>query len=232
MDTPEVAVARYAAEIAKWALWASIGSLAIASAVFALQLHRWFAEGVLLTLHACPDNVFVGGGRETEGRIYLSLTVTNRGTASTTITNMILLSYPNFLSVWMPHGLLAKMLRHLEFGKWLKRQRPQAMVVTRPGGMTGSGEVPHVLIPGMLWRGVVEQTPELADMLHDQRLYVGVSASHRGRPLLKRARPRNRWDQPPAAEPGIMAMPSDTVAAQAALATTRDRRQRLRGGRT
>jgi hypothetical protein len=208
MDTPEVVVARSAAQIAMWALWVSGGSLLIAASAFALELRRRFGEGVRLALKVSPDMVFVGGGHETEGRIYLSLTVTNKGTASTTITNMVLFCYPSRLSIWMPHGLMAKMLRHLKLGEWLNRRKPQTMIVTRPGGATGSGEIPHVLTPGMLWRGVVEQTPELVDMLHDRRLYVGVSASHRHRPLLKRARPRKRRDGPPAAEIHLMETPA------------------------
>ena len=86
MDAPELTVARYAAHISLWALYVSAGALFVSACVFALELRRWFDEGVRLGL-----SIMVGariiGGLERDDRTYLSVTVTNRGSAPTTITN-------------------------------------------------------------------------------------------------------------------------------------------------
>jgi hypothetical protein len=67
MDTPEVAVARYAARIWLWALYASGGALFISACVFALELRRWFDEGVRLSLSIMADAKLIGGVQNSSG---------------------------------------------------------------------------------------------------------------------------------------------------------------------
>jgi hypothetical protein len=61
MDTPEVAIARYAGKIALWALIVSGGSLAVTAGLFALEVRRWFDEGVKLTMSVMADAIIIGG---------------------------------------------------------------------------------------------------------------------------------------------------------------------------
>ena len=102
MDAPELAVARYAAHISLWALYVSAGALFVSACVFALELRRWFGEGVRLSL-----SIMVGariiGGLERDDRKYLSVTVTNRGSVPTTITHIVLFNYPNCLARHVPN---------------------------------------------------------------------------------------------------------------------------------
>jgi hypothetical protein len=55
LDTPEVAVARYAAQIALWALGVSGIAAVISLCGFFLQLRRWFDEGVKLSMTIMSD---------------------------------------------------------------------------------------------------------------------------------------------------------------------------------
>jgi hypothetical protein len=50
MDSPEVAVAKFAARVSEWALVVSGASLLFAACAFALELRRWFDEGVKLSI--------------------------------------------------------------------------------------------------------------------------------------------------------------------------------------
>lgn len=47
--------------MAEWALGVSIGSLCVSFAAFALQLRRWFDEGVKLSMSVMADAKFFGG---------------------------------------------------------------------------------------------------------------------------------------------------------------------------
>lgn len=81
---------------AEWALGVSFGSLCVSIAV-ALLLRRWFGEGVRLSMTVMADAKFIGGGTQ-DKNTYIAITVTNRGTATTTITYMVLYNYLDRLS--------------------------------------------------------------------------------------------------------------------------------------
>ena len=104
MDSPEVAVAHYAANISLWALGVSGGSLCVALCVFVLELRRWFNEGVRLSMSVMVDAEIFGAGQQ-EGNIYVAVTVTNRGNAATTITHMVLYDYPSQFALRLPSRL-------------------------------------------------------------------------------------------------------------------------------
>src|SRR5271166_1784269 len=67
---------------------------------FGLELRRWFEEGVRLSMSVMADAKFFGGATRDENT-YIAITVTNRGTAATTITHMVLYNYPNRLSLFL-----------------------------------------------------------------------------------------------------------------------------------
>lgn len=180
MDTPEVAVARYAARISLWAFGISFASLCVAFGVFLLELRRWFDEGVRLTMSVMVDAKFFGGVIQ-DDKAYLSITVTNRGSAATTITHMVLYDYPNRLSLF-----LSKCPRFVR--RWFKKHQPQTFVVN-----TVQMPPPYVLEPGRNWHGMAVHTPQLEQMIDAGRLFVGVIGSHSDKTFFPRVR---RWTPP------------------------------------
>lgn len=186
-DTPEVAVARFAANIAMWALLVSGASAAFASGMFYLELRRRLEEGVKLSMSVMADANIIGGHEE-DDNTYIAITVTNRGSAPTTLTNMLLLHYPTRLSMW-----LARIKRPRFLAGWIyrrfKSQRTRNMIVVHPGDWPP----PHLLEPGRTWHGKVAHTPKLVAMMRTGRLYVRVSGSHTAKALYRRVR---KWDPP------------------------------------
>ena len=77
-----------AVQIASWALAVSFLSMIIAACAFILQLRRWFDEGVKLSVLVMADAKKFGGG-PVDNNTYVSVTVTNRGDAPTTLTHMV-----------------------------------------------------------------------------------------------------------------------------------------------
>jgi hypothetical protein len=115
---------------------------------------------------------------------YLSLTVTNRGSAPTTITNMVLFNYPSYLARHLPIWLSAR----------IKRFRPETFFVNSIGAL---GPLPYLLEPGRIWNGRATQTSDLDKMIDGGRLYVGVVCSHNNKTLFKHVQ---RWRPPPDAK--------------------------------
>jgi hypothetical protein len=181
MDTPEVAIARYAARISTWALALSGGSLCVALCVFVLELRRWFDEGVRLSMSVMVDAQLYGAIQKDENT-YLAITVTNRGSAATTITHMVLYDYPTRFGRWVPS-------RPRRIVRWLKKHWPKTFLVSN----TGNLPLPHLIEPGRNWHGMAVYTPELEEMINRGRLYVGIVGSHSGKTLFKRVR---RWTLP------------------------------------
>ena len=182
METPETAIARYAARISLWALIFSGGSLGVALCVFLLELRRWLNEGVKLTMSVMVDAKFFGGGQQDDDT-YIAVTVTNRGNAATTITHMVLYDYPNRFARWLPQFL----------ARWIKSQRPKTFIVANPTAAGSPGRPPYVLEPGHNWHGIAVHTPDVTQMIDAGHLYVGVVGSHRDETLFKRVR---RWTPP------------------------------------
>jgi hypothetical protein len=187
MDSPEVAVAKFAARVSEWALVVSGASLLFAACAFALELRRWFDEGVKLSMSVMPEAKLYGGDLP-DDNTYLALTVTNRGTAATTITNMVLYNYPSRLSFALSR-LPSRLFRRPRFlWRWYARRGPQTFIVN-----TTRMPPPHVLEPGRNWHGMATRTPELEKMIAGGRLFVGVVGSHSDKPLFKKVQ---QWIPP------------------------------------
>jgi hypothetical protein len=101
---------------ADWALSVSIGALCVSVAAFALQFRRWLDEGVKLSMAVIADALI--GGATRDENTYIAITVTNRGTAATTITHMLLYNYADRLSLFL-HFLR----------RWFKKRRPSIVLV-------------------------------------------------------------------------------------------------------
>jgi hypothetical protein len=165
---------------ADWALGVSIGSMCVSVAAFALQFRRWLDEGVKLSMSVMAEAKLFGDEPPDENT-YLAITVTNRGTAATTITHMVLYNYPDRLSLFLskcPPSVRG----------WFKKHRPATFIVN-----TVRMPPPHVLEPGRTWHGMAVHTPDMAKMMKDRRLFVGVIGSHSNRPFFRRVR---TWTPP------------------------------------
>lgn len=180
MDNPELTVARYAARVSLWAFGVSALSFCVAFSAFALELRRWFNEGVRLSMSVMADAIFVESGSKDKKK-YLAITVTNRGDTATTITHMVLYNYPSRLAVWIPK-------RPRVMVRLLKKSQPATFIVN-----TTAMPIPYVLEPGRNWHGMAAHTPELEAMIKAGRLFVGVIGSHSDKPWLMRVR---RWTPP------------------------------------
>jgi hypothetical protein len=185
MDSPEIAVARYAAKISLWALGLSGGSLVVAGCAFVLELRRWFDEGVKLSMSVMPDATLVGGGVK-DPKTYLHITVANRGTVATTITHMVLYNYPSRLSRFLSRLPLIFFRHPRALRRWFEKQGRETFVVR-------ADQIPHVLDPGRTWQGMATHSLEIEKMIKGGRLFVGVIGSHSGKPFLRRVR---RWTPP------------------------------------
>jgi hypothetical protein len=174
LDSPDTAIARYAAQISVWALWVSAGALFVSACAFALELRRRLDEGVRLTITVMPDAKLFGRAGRDENT-YLSVTVTNRGSAPTTITHMVLFNYPSRLALLLPRWLT----------RWMKSQRPQTFFIANTGT---PGPIPYLLEPGRNWFGMATYTAELEKMIDAGRLYVGIIGSHRDKTKFARVR--------------------------------------------
>jgi hypothetical protein len=166
----------------------------LSACVFALELRRWFDEGVRLAVTVMVDAKLVAGGQVDE-ETYLSATVTNRGSAPTTVTHMLLYNYPNRLAQHMPDRLvwfISGLGRRIPHGfNWLiQRLRPETAFVISIGT---PGPIPFVLQPGHTWVGMAIHTAVLENWIKAGRLYVGIVGSHSDKTLFKRVR---RWKPP------------------------------------
>lgn len=174
MDSPEVEVARYAARISLWALGISVLALVATAGSLALEVRRWFDEGVKLSLNVMTEANLVGGNRG-DPNDYLLLTVTSRGNAPTAITHMMLYDFPT-RPAWL-----------------FRRRKSKTMIIPEPTLPGTMGQLPHTLPPGQVRQGIVTHTPDLKQMIAAGRLHVGVVALHTDKPLLKRVR---QWKPP------------------------------------
>jgi len=168
-----------ATHIALWALVVSVGSFCVALFAFALQILRYFDEGVRLTMSIMVGARVIGGLADLNK--YLSVTVMNRGSAPTTVTHMVLYNYPSRLARHVPNWLYGR----------IKRFHAQTFVVNSVGS---PGPIPYLLEPGRMWNGRATQTPDLDKMIEDGRLYVGIICTHSNKTLFKHV--RRDWKPP------------------------------------
>jgi hypothetical protein len=117
-----------------------------------------------------------------------ALTVTNRGTAATTITNMVLYNYPSRLSLALSRFPRRLFQRPGFFGDGMRGED------RRPSLSTPLGCHLHMCLSqagtGMGWR---HTPPELEKMIAGGRLFVGVVGSHIDKPLFKKVQ---QWIPP------------------------------------
>lgn len=129
--------------------WISVLALSISSAGFALQARNWFMSGPRLSLSVMADAITIpddGGGDR------LALTVINRGTDPTVLTNMIAYVYST---------------------RWRKfrDKADQAGIVNAPS-------IPFKLDTNGRWMSMMTYNEKLSAARAKGHLYVGVVSSH------------------------------------------------------
>jgi hypothetical protein len=147
--------------------WVAIYAAIIGTSAFFLNFKQWFDSGVKLKLTLIPDGATIGAGPDFDEQDLVMLTVTNRGDASTVITNMILfeMKYP-----WQ---------------RW--RVRPiKSYVIANPQLKGYPPNVPSNLEPSKQWTGAIRKRGDMRLDLYDGHHYTGVYTSNRDRPYLIR----------------------------------------------
>jgi hypothetical protein len=161
-------------QIASWALAVSFLSMIVSACTFVLQLRRWFDEGVKLTISIMAEAKKFGVGT-VDKNTYVSVTVTNRGDAPTTLTHLLVYTYPNKVAIYTPRRLL----------RFLKQPSPKTWIIPQPT----PGTLPHLLEPGTYWIGLAVHTAELKTAITTGCAYIGIISSHSDRIFFKRIRP-------------------------------------------
>ena len=107
--------------------------------------------------------MLIGGGANEDDR-YVVVTVTNVGSAPTTITNMVL---GDFEDIW----------------SFVRGKTHWNAIVPYPNQNMDNPNVPHVLEPGTQWRGltVIRSDTDLPKRRLGGWAYAGVFCSHRSR---------------------------------------------------
>jgi len=143
--------------------WGVIIALLLSGAALVLELRRWI-EGkpnlslsVMAEAKTFPDD---------DGRKKLVMTVTNRGSLPTTITQMVA-----FYSRSPIHKLFS---RYFSTG-----------IVNNPSQIQ---PIPFEIDINRMWHGVLYYNEELLKVRKKGQLYVGVFASHMKQPTLIRVR--------------------------------------------
>lgn len=159
-----------------WSTIAVAGYAAIvATAALALEVRRWFESGPRLHVSLMPVGRLVGD--DDDEADYLVANVTNRGSSPTTITTFGLMDYETRLS-------------------WLRRKPRWHGFAPRPELPGSTPSLPKFLQPGERWTGVVKYNEDLAKRRDLGFLYVGIYASHSGKPAVARLRMSNMPPQP------------------------------------
>ena len=131
----------------------------VATLVLMWDIHKWRKRGAEVTVEATSDMKF-HPPLPTGDASFIFVSVTNNGGQATTITHLAGLYFP---TLW--HKLLRRGGKHF-------------VVVNHPAGV----QLPHLLGPGQLWRGVIDQDGVVTKFGATGRLYCGIfhSASKKG----------------------------------------------------
>jgi hypothetical protein len=137
----------------------------VATGALALEVRRWFENKPRLSISASPNmKLYLRG--ETSDATYLTVTVSNRGQSTTTVTHFGLNAYP---TIW----------RRI-------RNKPSHTMAVPMANPPGGQQLPHILQPGHHWSGMAIQDDDVARMIKAQTLWVTIYAAHRQKPFYKR----------------------------------------------
>jgi hypothetical protein len=146
---------------------------ALSTILAAVQLWQFCRSGVRLKLSVITDGVLVGTDGNDEKDLIV-LTVINRGTAPTRITNMIVV------------------VRRRSWRKLWRLTTEKAFVVLNPQPLNYPPIVPSDLQPSRNWIGCVRRREDLMPDICSGKYYVGIQTTHRDQPYLVRVRGKDR----------------------------------------
>lgn len=145
-------------------------SIAIYAAVVAtgalfLEIRRWFESGPRIRLSMIPEARTTAdiGLPDDEREDFVLLTVVNYGDSPITITNIVIYQYS---------GLYSYLRNNPEIAAIVPNNPPQ--------------EVPYTLGLAQIFHGKIHRTIDFKRMVETGWLFVGICASHREKPYLKR----------------------------------------------
>jgi hypothetical protein len=153
-----------------WTVIVAAYAAIVATGALFLEVRRWFEAGPRLTITVAPEMILINVPGA-EGNTYLFATVTNRGSAPTTISGFHLFDYENWFNRLRSKPKWAAAILH---------PHPQAHVVN----------IPKVVQPGEVWEGAALYEGNLKERIERGWLYVIIYASHADKPMRKRVRPR------------------------------------------
>jgi len=147
-------------EIAAW-----VGAV-VAVLVLFWDIYKEIRSGARVMLTAHPNMRYIVAGK-TSDRVYIAVTVINKGDLPTTLTHLFVRMYDNHLK---------KLCRKPSYGGVVAMQQPYRR------------QLPYVLKPGELWRGEVNQAwlEDLLNKRDDKLVYVAVAHSSSKRNVLVR----------------------------------------------
>lgn len=156
--------------------WIAIYAAVVATSALLLNFRSWLDSRPRLHLSLMVDGVVIGGGEEQEEKDLLILSVTNRGGETTVITHMVI----------------------LKMDSWYQRLRilpTKSFLVPNPQFKGHPPNIPSDLEPYRKWMGAARKRDDIFPDIHNGTYYIGVYASHRDRPYLKRI-PNNKSKLP------------------------------------
>ena len=145
--------------------WIAIYAAIVGTGALLLNFKNWLDSGAHVVLSLTPDGMIIGGDPQFDEKDLIIVNATNRGGASTMITNLTLHEFPSW------------------YGRW--RFRPSSNFVVLNPQLNGYPPcVPSDLEPNKKWMGVVRNRPDVVTDIRSGKFYVAVHASHRDRPYL------------------------------------------------
>lgn len=147
--------------------WIALYAAVVSTTAFFLNFRSWHEGQPRLRLSLMVDAMAVGGGQETDEKNLIVLTVTNRGKEPTVITHMVVFR----MSTWL---------------RRLLRKPDHHMVVPHPYIQGQAPNIPYELKSANIWHGIARNREDVFGNIYDGTYYVGVYASHRNKPYLKR----------------------------------------------
>jgi hypothetical protein len=135
----------------------------VATGVLLWDIYKWKTAGPRIKFVVTPGMIIVGDPAR-EGQYFISAEATNIGDRPTTITNLVIQHYKSYFAV----------LRH----------KPEtSMIVKEP---SASQQLPYILQPGSVWRGLCPQTSEIERLAETGYLFCGLCHSHSDKEIDRR----------------------------------------------
>jgi hypothetical protein len=151
--------------------WATVYAAVVATGALFLEVRRWFESGTRLNVSYMLDAITIPRNGD---KIYIVITVANRGDTATTITN---LGFQAYDSRWQRF--------------WGKAST--SFIANNP---SQGQPIPHFIEPGGRWMGMCIQNDEINKLLDTGLLWAEVYATHANKPtsvrLMRRTKPQGK----------------------------------------